>query len=108
MIDMAELLAFRAAAEVDEVAIEGVLPEYAARAKTRMDTVEAVVYAREAIPIRELITAHGASSFGQARSSASGATARSPAVTPSSNPAIGAEVYGRALLGFADGVTPLV
>ena len=107
LIDIAELLAFRAAAEVDEAAIEGVLPEYAARAKTRMDTVQAVVYAREAI--RELITAHGASSFAEAsplqRIWRDSEVASRHAIV---NPAIGAEVYGRALLGFADGVTPLV
>jgi alkylation response protein AidB-like acyl-CoA dehydrogenase len=107
LIDVAELLAYRAAAEIDEAAIEGVLPEYAARARSRMDTVQAVGYAREAI--RELITTHGASSFAEAsplqRIWRDSEVASRHAIV---NPAIGAEVYGRALLGFTDGVTPLV
>jgi alkylation response protein AidB-like acyl-CoA dehydrogenase len=61
LIDVAELLVARACAEIDDAAATGVLPGYAARAKTRMDTVQAIVHAREAI--RELVTAHGASTF---------------------------------------------
>ena len=107
LIDTAELLSYRAAAEVDEAAQQNVVPDYLSRAKIRMDTVQAIVFAREAI--RELISAHGASSFGESnplqRIWRDSEVASRHAMV---NPAIGAEVYGRALLGFTQGVTTLV
>jgi alkylation response protein AidB-like acyl-CoA dehydrogenase len=72
-----------------------------------MDTVQAIVSAREAI--RELISAHGASSFAETnplqRIWRDSEVASRHAIA---NAGIGAEVYGRALLGFTDGVTPLI
>lgn len=107
LIDTAELLSYRAAAEVDEAAQQNVVPDYLSRAKIRMDTVQAIVFARESI--RELISAHGASSFGDSnplqRIWRDSEVASRHAMV---NPAIGAEVYGRALLGFTQGVTTLV
>ena len=107
LIDVAEMLAYRAAADLDEAARLDVFPDYLARARIRMDTVQAIVDAREAI--RELVSAHGASSFADSnplqRIWRDSEVASRHAIA---NPAIGAEVYGRALLGFTDGVTPLV
>jgi alkylation response protein AidB-like acyl-CoA dehydrogenase len=55
------------------------------------------------------VSAHGASSFGDSnplqRIWRGSEVTRRHAIA---NPAISAEVYGRALLDFADGVTPLV
>lgn len=107
MIDVAHLLAYRAAAEIDDNAQRGVFPDYTARAKARMDVGQAIVYAREAI--RELVTAHGASSF--AESSPMQRIWRDSEVASRhavGNPEISAEVYGRALLGIHEGVSPLV
>ncbi|MEV6898939.1 acyl-CoA dehydrogenase family protein [Amycolatopsis sp. NPDC051372] len=107
LIDTAHLLAYRAAAEIDENAHNGVFPDYTARAKARMDIGQAIVTAREAI--RELVTAHGASSF--AESSPMQRIWRDSEVASRhavGNPEISAEVYGRALLGIHEGVTPLV
>jgi choline dehydrogenase-like flavoprotein len=107
LADTAELLAYRAAAEVDDAGRRNSFPGYLARAKTRMDTVQAIVNAREAI--RELVSAHGASAFAEAsplqRIWRDSEVASRHAIA---NAGIGAEVYGRALLGFTDGVTPLI
>lgn len=107
LIDSAHLHAYRAAAEIDEAAFQGVYPDYDARARARMDTGAAVTYAREAI--RVLISAHGAGSFAEAsplqRIWRDSETASRHAVV---NPEISAEVYGRALLGIREGVTALV
>ncbi|MEV0074096.1 MULTISPECIES: acyl-CoA dehydrogenase family protein [unclassified Amycolatopsis] len=107
LIDTAHLLAYRAAAEIDENAHNSVFPDYTARAKARMDVGQAIVTAREAI--RELVTAHGASSF--AESSPMQRIWRDSEVASRhavGNPEISAEVYGRALLGIHEGVSPLV
>jgi alkylation response protein AidB-like acyl-CoA dehydrogenase len=107
LADTAELLAYRAAAEVDQAGRQNEFPGYLARAKTRMDTVQAIVNAREAI--RELVSAHGASAFAETnplqRIWRDSEVASRHAIA---NAGIGAEVYGRALLGFTDGVTPLI
>jgi hypothetical protein len=64
-----------------------------------MDTAQAIVHSGEAI--RELVSAHGAASFGDShplqRIWRDSEVASRHAIA---NPAIGAEVYGRALLGF--------
>ncbi|WP_326837530.1 acyl-CoA dehydrogenase family protein [Amycolatopsis rhabdoformis] len=107
LVDTAHLLAYRAAAEIDENAHLGVFPDYTARARARMDVGQAIVTAREAI--RELVTAHGASSF--AESSPMQRIWRDSEVASRhavANPEISAEVYGRALLGIHEGVSPLV
>jgi 3-hydroxy-9,10-secoandrosta-1,3,5(10)-triene-9,17-dione monooxygenase len=107
LVDSAHLHAYRAAADIDEAAHHGIHPDYAARARVRMDTGRAIVYAREAV--RELVSPHGASSF--AESSAMQRHWRDSEVASRhavANPEISAEVYGRALLGFTSGVSPLV
>jgi 3-hydroxy-9,10-secoandrosta-1,3,5(10)-triene-9,17-dione monooxygenase len=107
LIDSAHLHAYRAAADIDEAAYLGVFADYTARARVRMDTGRAIVLAREAI--RELVTAHGASSF--ADSSPMQRIWRDSEVASRhavANPEISAEIYGRALLGITGGVSPLV
>src|SRR5262249_9130795 len=107
LVDSAHLHAYRAAADIDEAAHRGVFPDYAARARVRMDAGRAITYAREAI--RELVSAHGASSFADSsplqRIWRDSEVASRHAV---GNPEISAEIYGRALLGFTSGVTPFV
>lgn len=107
LVDAAHLFAFRAAADIDQAAVDGVYPDYAARARVRMDTGAAIENAREAI--RVLVSAHGASSFAETsplqRIWRDSEVASRHAVI---SPAISSEVYGRALLGLTDGVTALV
>jgi alkylation response protein AidB-like acyl-CoA dehydrogenase len=107
LVDSAHLHAYRAAADIDQAACDGVYPDYAARARVRADTGWAIEQAREAI--RVLVSAHGASSFAETsplqRIWRDSEVASRHAVV---SPAISAEVYGRALLGLADGVTALV
>lgn len=107
LVDTAHLFAYRAAADIDQAAADGVYPDYAARARVRMDTGAAVENAREAI--RTLMSAHGAASFAEAsplqRIWRDSEVASRHAVI---SPAISSEVYGRALLGLTDGVTALV
>lgn len=85
----------------------GRAPDYAARARVRMDTGAAIENAREAI--RTLVSAHGAGSFAEVspmqRIWRDSEVASRHAVI---SPAISSEVYGRALLGLTDGVTALV
>ena len=107
MIDTAHLHAYRAAADIDEAARSGRKMTYTERARVRMDTGWSVKHAREAI--RHLVTAHGAGSFADSspmqRLWRDSEVASRHAVI---NPDISAEVYGRALLGIHEGVTPLV
>lgn len=107
LVDSAHLFAYRAAADIDQAAADGVYPDYAARARVRMDTGAAIENAREAI--RVLVTAHGAGSFAETsplqRIWRDSEVASRHAVI---SPAISSEVYGRALLGLTDGVTALV
>ena len=107
LVDAAHLFAYRAAADVDQAAVDGTYPDYAARARVRMDTGAAIENAREAI--RVLVTAHGAGSFAEVsplqRIWRDSEVASRHAVI---SPAISSEVYGRALLGITDGVTALV
>lgn len=107
LVDAAHLFAYRAAADIDQAAVDGVYPDYAARARVRMDTGAAIENAREAI--RVLVSAHGASSFAETsplqRIWRDSEVASRHAVI---SPAISSEVYGRALLGLTDGVTALV
>lgn len=107
LIDSAHLHAYRACADIDEAALQGRFPDYVERARVRMDTGQSIVLAREAI--RELVTAHGASSFADAspmqRIWRDSEVASRHAVA---NPEISAEVYGQALLGITGRVSPLV
>ena len=107
LVDAAHLFAYRAAADIDQAAADGTYPDYAARARVRMDTGLAIENAREAI--RTLVSAHGAGSFAETsplqRIWRDSEVASRHAVI---SPAISSEVYGRALLGLTDGVTALV
>lgn len=107
LIDTGELLTFRAVAEIDEAGRLGTFPEYRTRARCRMDVAQAIVNAREAI--RELVSVHGSAGFAESsplqRIWRDSEVASRHAVA---TPAIGAQVYGRALLGLGEGITPLV
>lgn len=107
LIDTAHLHAYRAAADIDDAARAGRRLAYLERARLRMHIGWVARAAREAI--RMLCSAHGASSF--AESSPLQRIWRDSEVASRHaliNPEIGAEIYGRALLGVADGITPLV
>lgn len=107
LIDTAHLHAYRAAADIDDAARAGRTLGYLERARIRMDTGHVARTAREAIRI--LCSAHGASSFADAnplqRIWRDSEVASRHALV---NPEIGAEIYGRALLGVTNVVTPLV
>ena len=106
LVDSAHLFAYRAADALDAAARAGTYPSYLERARVRMDTGYVVQNARDAIDT--LLSAHGASSFGEfspmQRIWRDSETASRHAVI---SPEISAEVYGRALLGIEGGVTPL-
>jgi 3-hydroxy-9,10-secoandrosta-1,3,5(10)-triene-9,17-dione monooxygenase len=107
MIDSAHLHAYRACADIDESAQIDTFPDYVTRARIRMDMGRAIVLARGAI--RQLLSAHGSAGFAEVnplqRIWRDSEVAASHAVA---NPSISAQVYGRALLGYTDGVTELV
>ena len=108
LVDTAHLFAWRAAALIDDACCaSGRTLTYLERARIRMDTGVAITAARDAIDA--LISAHGASSFGEfnpmQRIWRDSEIASRHAVL---SPDISAEVYGRALLGIEGGVTPLV
>jgi 3-hydroxy-9,10-secoandrosta-1,3,5(10)-triene-9,17-dione monooxygenase len=107
LVDTAHLHGYRCAEVIYEAASTGRLMSYTERAKARMDVGYSIETARHAIDI--LLSAHGASSFAESsplqRIWRDSETASRHAVA---NPEICAEVYGRALLGFTEGVTALV
>lgn len=106
-IDTAHLHAYRAADDLDTAAANGNYPDVRARARVRADTGWAVENITRAIDI--LLSAHGAGSFAEVnplqriwRDSA--VAARHAIVLP----AVNYEVYGKALLGRDDQITPLI
>jgi alkylation response protein AidB-like acyl-CoA dehydrogenase len=106
-IDTAHLHAYRAADDIDTAAANGSYPDLLARARVRADTGWAVQNITQAIDL--LLFAHGAGSFAEVnplqriwRDSA--VAARHAVILPS----VGYEVYGKALLGRDDQVTPLI
>jgi alkylation response protein AidB-like acyl-CoA dehydrogenase len=107
LVDTAHLHAYRAADAIDNAAKLGKKIGYVERARARMDTGYVAETAREAIRI--LCSAHGASSFSEAsplqRIWRDVEVASRHAII---RPEINAEIYGRALLGDAENVTPLV
>lgn len=107
LIDTAHLHAYRAAADIDEAAASGVYPDFLARARVRSDTGYVVECVTRAIDI--LLSAHGAGSFAEVntlqRIWRDSATAARHAVV---SPVVGYEVYGKALLGVEETITPLV
>jgi len=107
LIDTAHLHAYRAADDIDRAAEAGVYPDFLARARVRADTGWAIDHILKAIDI--LLSAHGAGSFADANPLQriwrdSSVAARHAVVLP----VIGYEVYGKALLGRDDHITPLV
>ena len=112
-IDTAYLLAYRAADDIDEAAASGVYPDpvrradYTRRARIRAYSGAAIRHITNAIDI--LLSAHGAGSFALSspmqrmwRDSNTGA--RHAVILP----IVSDEVYGEALLGVKNTVTPLV
>ncbi len=106
LVDTAHLFAYRAAATIDDAARTGTKLSYVEHARVRMDTGHVITVARDAIDV--LMSAHGASSFAEfnpmQRIWRDCETASRHAVL---SPDISAEVYGRALLGITEKVTPL-
>jgi 3-hydroxy-9,10-secoandrosta-1,3,5(10)-triene-9,17-dione monooxygenase len=107
LVDTAHLHAYRTADEIYGAAADNRRLSYTERAKCRFDAGYVGQIARDAIGV--LMSAHGASSFAEAspmqriwRDSETGG--RHAVISPE----IGAEVYGRALLGYTDGITALV
>jgi alkylation response protein AidB-like acyl-CoA dehydrogenase len=105
--DTAHLHAFRAAADIDDAAARDVYPDFLTRARIRSDVGLVAETITRAIDV--LLSAHGSGSFAEVnplqrfwRDSAT--AARHGAVLP----AIGYEVYGKALLGVEETITPLV
>ena len=106
-IDTAHLHAYRAADDIDTASANGTYPDVLARARVRADTGWAVQNITQAID--GLLFAHGAGSFAEVnplqriwRDSA--VAARHAVILPS----VGYEVYGKALLGRDDHITPLI
>ncbi|WP_410575395.1 acyl-CoA dehydrogenase family protein [Amycolatopsis sp. cmx-4-61] len=106
-IDTAHLHAYRAADDIDSAAAASTYPDVPQRARMRADTGWAVENITRAIDI--LLSAHGAGSFAEVnplqriwRDSA--VAARHAIVLP----AVNYEVYGKALLGREDQITPLI
>jgi len=107
LADSAQLHAYRAAADMDEAARAGVVPDYDARARTRMDAGMAAIHAREAVRI--VCSAQGASSFGESnplqRIWRDIEAASRHAVL---NPEVAAEIYGKSLFGIRGTVSVMV
>jgi 3-hydroxy-9,10-secoandrosta-1,3,5(10)-triene-9,17-dione monooxygenase len=106
-VDTAHLHAFRAAEDVDHAAQQGFYPEYLIRARVRADTAYSNEHIIDALNI--LMTAHGAGSFAESspmqRMWRDSNTAARHAVALQT---VSDEVYGKALLGVENTVTPLV
>ena len=107
LVDTATLHAYRAADDIDQAAARGIYPDYLTRARIRADTGLVAEKITRAIDI--LLSAHGAGSFAEVsplqriwRDSA--VAARHAVVAPT----VSFEVYGKALLGREDRITPLV
>ncbi|QSE94927.1 oxidoreductase [Rhodococcus pseudokoreensis] len=107
LIDTAHLHAYRAADDIDSAAVAGVYPDELTRTRVRADTGWVLDHITKAINI--LISAHGAGSFGEnnplQRIWRDSNVAARHAVTL---PAVNYEVYGKALLGRDDQITPLI
>lgn len=106
-IDTAHLHAYRAAADIDGAAQRGEKLDYVTRARVRADCGVVVNSITEALNI--LVSAHGAGTFAESSPLQriwrdSNTAARHAIVMP----AVGIEVYGKALLGVENTVTPLV
>ena len=107
LIDTAHLHAYRAADDIDSAAARGDYPDYLTRARVRADVGWTADHIVQAINI--LLSAHGAASFAdnnplQRIWRDSSVAARHAVVLP----VVAYEVYGKALLGREDHITPLV
>jgi len=106
-IDSAQLRAMRAADELDEAARQGIKLDNVTRARIRADVGLVNTHITDAINI--LLSAHGAGSFAESspmqRWWRDSNTAARHAVAL---PAIGLELYGKALLGVDNTVTALI
>ncbi|WP_104089805.1 acyl-CoA dehydrogenase family protein [Arthrobacter sp. GMC3] len=107
LLDTANLHAYRAADDISAAALRGEYPDYVARARIKADIGWTIDHVTRAIDI--LLSAHGAGSFADVsplqriwRDSATGA--RHAVILP----AVGYEVYGKALLGVEERITPIV
>jgi alkylation response protein AidB-like acyl-CoA dehydrogenase len=107
MIDTAHLHAYRSADNIDEAAGRGVYPDMLVRARVRADTGYVVEKVTQAID--NLLFAHGSAGFAESsplqRIWRDAAVASRHAVVL---PPIGYELYGKALLGLANTITPLI
>lgn len=107
LIDSADMHLARAARDIDDGAAAGRPLEPLVRARVRMDTGVVAKYCRDAVDL--LLSVQGASAFAEAnplqRMWRDVNTASRHAVV---NPLIAGEIYGRALLGVAEQVTPLL
>ena len=107
LIDTAHMHAYRAADDVDAAAKRGVYPDMLTRARVRADTGYVVEKITQAID--KLLFAHGSAGFADAsplqRIWRDAAVASRHAVVL---PPIGYELYGKALLGVANNITPLI
>lgn len=106
-IDSAHLHAYRAAEDIDGAALRGEKLDYKTRARVRADCGYVAQQVTEAINI--LLTAHGAGSFAESNPLQrmwrdSNTSARHAVILQP----VGDEVYGKALLGVENTVTPLV
>ena len=107
LLDTAHLHAYRAADDIDRAAARGSYPDFVTRARVRADTGWAIDHVVKAINV--LLYAHGAGSFAEANPLQriwrdSSVAARHAVILP----AVSYEVYGKALLGRDDHITPLV
>jgi alkylation response protein AidB-like acyl-CoA dehydrogenase len=107
MIDTAHLHAYRAAADVDDAAARGVYPDMLTRARVRADTGYVMEKITQAID--KLMFAHGSAGFAEVsplqriwRDAAVGAR-HAVALPP-----LGYELFGKALLGLDNTITPLI
>jgi alkylation response protein AidB-like acyl-CoA dehydrogenase len=107
LIDTAHLHAHRAAEDIDYAAQRGEYPDELVRARIRADAAWALEHITKAIDI--LMSAHGGSSFAETnplqRIWRDSAVAARDAVTM---PVVNYEIYGKALLGRDDQITPLI
>ena len=107
MIDTAHFHAYRAADDIDDAAMRGVYPDMLTRARVRADTGYVVEKITQAID--KLLFAHGSGGFADAsplqRIWRDAAVASRHAVVL---PPIGYELYGKALLGVENNITPLI
>ncbi len=107
MIDTAHFHAYRAADDIDQAALRGVYPDMLTRTRVRADTGYVVEKITRAID--KLMFAHGSAGFADAsplqRIWRDAAVASRHAVVL---PQVGYEIYGKALLGVENNVTPLV